>query len=138
MSRVFVDTNILAYRFDAGDPDRQERARRALGQAEHEFVVSTQVMLELYVVLTRKLRPPVPAAAAEDALTELAALPVVAADAVLVRRAASTAGVHRMSIWDAMIIEAAHEAACDEIWTEDLAPGSTLRGVRITNPLAVE
>ena len=29
----------------------------------------------------------------------------------------------------------AREAGCEELWTEDLATGSELRGVRIRNPL---
>ncbi len=134
MSKVFVDTNVLAYRFDSGERTKQALAAAALDRADHEFVVSTQVMLELYVVLTRKLQPPLPAEAAEDVLAALAHLPVVGADAALVQRAAASARQHQLSIWDAMIIEAAWDVGCDEVWTEDLHAGASLRDVRIVNP----
>ncbi len=59
---------------------------------------------------------------------------MVPADEHLVRRAANTAAAHQLSIFDALVLEAAAAAECEELWTEDLADGSTLRGVRIVNP----
>ena len=135
MPRVFVDTNILAYDLDAGTPDKQRRARAALARADHEFVVSTQVLLELYVVLTRKLRPALPEQTAAEVITSLSRLPVVGTDAALVQRAIALSVRHELSVWDALIVTAAREAGCEELWTEDLATRSELRGVRIQNPL---
>ncbi|HYN29735.1 MAG TPA: PIN domain-containing protein [Dermatophilaceae bacterium] len=134
MARVFVDTNVLAYVFDEDSPDKQSRARAALASAE-DPVVSTQVMLELFTVLTRKFARPLSATAACDVLDRLSDLPVVSADAALVRKAARTATRHQLSVWDAMILEAAVEAGCSEVWTEDLATGSVLGGVRVVDPL---
>lgn len=136
MPRVFLDTNILAYDLDAGTPDKQRKAREVLARADHEFVISTQVLLELYVVLTRKLRPALPEQAAAEVITSLSRLPVVGTDAQLVQRAVALSVRHQLSVWDALIVTAAREAGCEELWTEDLATGSELRGVRIRNPLA--
>src|SRR4051794_31273192 len=136
MPRVFLDTNILAYDLDAGSPDKQRRARAALSRPDHEFVVSTQVLVELYVVLTRKLRPGLPEPAAAEVITSLCRLPVVGTDAALVQRAIALSVRHQLSVWDAQIVTAAREAGCEELWTEDLATGAELRGVRIHNPLA--
>jgi predicted nucleic acid-binding protein len=135
MSRVFLDTNILAYDLDAGTPDKQRRAREVLADPAHEFVISTQVLLELYVVLTRKLRPALPEAAAAEVIGSLCRLPVVGTDAELVQRAIALSARHQLSVWDAMVVTAAREAGCEELWTEDLATGAELRGVRIVNPL---
>ncbi len=135
MPRVFLDTNILAYDLDAGTPDKQRKAREALARADHEFVISTQVLLELHVVLTRKLRPSLPEPAAAEVITGLCRLPVVATDAALVQRAIALSTRHQLSVWDALIVTAAREAGCEELWTEDLSTGSELRGVRIRNPL---
>ena len=135
MPRVFLDTNILAYDLDAGTPDKQQKARAALARPDHEFVISTQVLLELYVVITRKLRPGLPEAAAADVITSLSRLPVVGTDADLVQRAVALSTRHQLSVWDALIVAAAREAGCEELWTEDLATGAELRGVRIVNPL---
>jgi predicted nucleic acid-binding protein len=102
----------------------------------HTFIVSTQVLLELYSVLTRKFEPALTPAQARAVLDEVVALPVVPADADLVLRATRAAQGLKISIWDAMIVEAAAEAGCDELWTEDLAAGVELRGVRVVNPFA--
>lgn len=134
MSRVFLDTNVIAYLFDAGERAKQRRARELLVSGDHDFVLSTQVLLELFVVVTRKLTPPLPHDAAARAVELLSELPVVTTDASLVHRAVSTSGRHQLSLWDALVVEAAAEAGCAELWTEDLATGSTLRGVTIIDP----
>lgn len=128
---IFLDTNVLAYQYDAADPVKQERARSLLLEHAAEAVISTQVMIELHAVLTRKL-----GMSREDATTVLDALDLetVPADADLVRSAARTASAHDLSIFDAMILEAAARAGCSELWSEDLAAGSKLRGVLIVNP----
>ena len=130
---AFLDTNLLAYQFDDGAPERQARAREVFLAEAADAVISTQVMIELHAVLTRKLgRTRADAAAILEALD----LPVVPADGALVRRAATTAAAHDLSIFDAMVLEAAAHGGCQEILTEDLAAGSVLRGVRIVNPFA--
>lgn len=134
MAKVFVDTNIWAYRLDGREAVKRETARSRMSEP-HTFIVSTQVLLELYSVVTRKFEPALTAVQARAALAEVATLPVVAADADLVMRSTLVAQGHQLSIWDAMIVEAAAEAGCDELWTEDLAAGAELRGVRVVNPL---
>jgi predicted nucleic acid-binding protein len=133
--RVFLDTNILAYDLDSGTPDKQRKVRDALARPDHDFVISTQVLVELYVVLTRKLRPALPERAASEVISSLCRLPVVGTDAALVQRAIAVSVRHQLSVWDALIVTAAREAGCEELWTEDLATGAELRGVRIRNPL---
>ncbi len=131
--RVFFDTNLLAYQFDRDRPGKRQRARELFVMHADQAVVSTQVLIELHAVLTRKL-----GRSREDALTALRALDVdvVVADHPLVLAAAETAAAHDLSIFDAMILEAAVRAGCDELWTEDLSHGSRLRGVLIVNPFA--
>lgn len=133
-SKVFLDTNILAYLYDSASPGKQAAARAAIGE-DRDFVVSTQVLLELYVVLTRKLAPALPAERAAEIVGRAADLGVVNADRVLVEHAMTTASAHQLSVWDAMILDAASEAGCEELWTEDLAEVSALRGVTVVNPL---
>lgn len=133
MSKVFLDTNVLAYLFDDRSPEKQKRAGEVV-QSGREFVVSTQVMLELFVVLTRKFQPPLPAADAQDVLRSVSRWEVVPADAQMVMSAVRTAAAHQLSMWDAMVLEAAVVGGCSELWSEDLADGSQLRGVSMVNP----
>lgn len=131
--RTFLDTNVLAYQFDDSVPEKQARAREVFLDVAIDAVVSTQVLLELHAVLTRKLGHT--RATAEEILRALE-LPVVPADAAMVRQAATTATVLDLSIFDSMILEAAVRGGCDELWTEDLAGGSVLRDVRVVNPFS--
>lgn len=135
MAKVFVDTNVLAYRLDGREQHKRELARLRMAEP-HAYIVSTQVLLELYSVVTRKFAPALTPAQARAVIAEASTLPVVPADAQLVLRAATTAQGHQLSIWDAMIVEAANEAGCDELWSEDFAADTELRGVRIVNPFA--
>lgn len=130
--KALVDTNVFAYLFDDSDPTRRERARGAL-ETRHELTISTQVLIELHAVLRRKFRY-----SHEETTKALSLLdyPTIPADRDLTLRAVSLASTHDLSIFDAMIVEAAASAGCDELWTEDLATGASLRGVRVVNPLA--
>jgi predicted nucleic acid-binding protein len=83
--RVFIDTNLWAYRLDRREPSKSERLKPWLAAviAEHEIVISTQVLIELRAVASRKLEPPLPAAQIATLLEALAAFEVVNTDANL-------------------------------------------------------
>ncbi len=131
----FLDTNVLVYAFDDDEPAKQARARELLRRGP-DAVISTQVMLEWYSVVTSNFSPPMPADVAGRVLASLAELDVIPADAELVVRAAETSSTHRISIWQAMIIEAAGVAGCETLFSEDLSDGASIRGVTIRNPFA--
>ena len=61
---------------------------------------------------------------------------MVSTDAALVLSAIATARDSRISLWDAMVVQAAKRAGCDEILTEDLNDGQVIEGIRIRNPFA--
>jgi predicted nucleic acid-binding protein len=62
---AFFDTNILVYLFDAGAP-RKKTVAEALFREHDSIMLSTQVLQEFYVAVTRKLGRPMPP---EKALT---------------------------------------------------------------------
>jgi predicted nucleic acid-binding protein len=41
---------------------------------------------------------------------------------------------HQLSYWDSAIVAAACAQGCREIWSEDMAHGRQIEGVRIVNP----
>ena len=138
--RVFVDTNVLVYLFVADEPAKQQRAREVVAElmGAGSFVLSSQVLSELYVTLTRKLAYPLEPAAALRALAALAAYPVVAVDAALVQRAAARTAGEPISYWDALILEAAVEAGANTVYSEDMQPGRAYSGVTVHDPFAPE
>ncbi|TVR21808.1 MAG: PIN domain-containing protein [Ilumatobacter sp.] len=134
-SRTFVDTNVFVYAFDADEPAKRAIALGVVRDTP-DLVISTQVLGEFFVAVTRKLARPIPVGDAVAAMEELTTLPVVPTDLTLVRSALATARMHQLSYWDALVVEAAATAGCDRLLTEDLADGAELRGVRIENPFA--
>ena len=135
-SRTFFDTNVLVYLFDADAPEKQAGARESLETALERgtVVVSTQVLQEFFVTVTRKLARPLPAAEAESALRRLMELPVVQVDPDMILAAAVSARRDRISFWDALILTAASAAGCAEVLSEDLQHGRSFGRVRVVNP----
>jgi predicted nucleic acid-binding protein len=135
--RAFIDTNVLVYAVDDADPAKRDRARALLENAgPGDFVLSTQVLSEFYVVATRKLAVPMAEADAADAVAQLSALPVVETDAELVRAAIAVSRDARLSLWDGMIVAAAAAAGCERLLSEDLDDGAVVQSVRVENPFS--
>jgi predicted nucleic acid-binding protein len=133
---AFFDTNLLVYLFDSASPEKQGRAREVFSERAQrdEVLLSTQVLQEFYVTVTRKLAAPLSADEAERLVRDFAVFPVVSTDAPLVVAAIALSRRHRLSLWDAMIVVAARAGGATELLTEDLQHGQVLEGVRIVNP----
>ena len=134
--RTFLDSNVLVYSVDESPVEKakHERAVELLGVQPENLVVSTQVLQEFYVVTTRKLRNPLSKERAARAVRGIAKLDVVGIDAPLVLAAVDTSRAAQISLWDALIIEAASRAGCERVLSEDLNASQVIRGVRIENP----
>ena len=80
--RSFFDTNVLVYMFDQGERGKQRRAMQlfedAIGQGR--ALLSTQVLQEFFIVVTRRLSPPMPYELAGRVIRAFAALPIVRVD----------------------------------------------------------
>lgn len=136
--RAFFDTNVLVYAYGDTDDDRHRRAVELFEAAirSRSAVVSTQVLLEFYVTLTRKVSNPAPlsAGAARERLQLLSRGPVHSPLPEDVVAAAAIADESQVSVWDAMIIRSASRMQCPVLWTEDLNHGQVIAGVEIRNP----
>jgi len=131
----FVDTNVVVYAFDRADPVKQRIAIELL-ESDDRLVLSTQVLLETWWVLTRRLAEPLKESEASRVIDELSSLPVVATDPQLVQQAIRINRRFNIAIWDALVIEAARAAGCTTVLSEDLQTGQDFDGVRIKNPFA--
>lgn len=138
VTRTFVDTNVLVYAVDRADAAKQARALEILeADGAERLVISTQVLCELYVVVTRKLAQPLDEEEAAGRVGDLAKLPTVATDTKLVETAIARSRESRISFWDALIVAAAETAGCGRLLSEDLSHGSTLGSVTVENPFLV-
>lgn len=131
----FVDTNVFVYAHDPEQAEKHPVARTLLARlwVEVSGRISTQVLEELYATVTRK-RPRLSASAAFDLIDELSAWPVYAPTAADVLAAVRRSTQHSMSIWDAMIVQAAIASGCSILWSEDLQHGRRYESVTVRNP----
>lgn len=135
---TFLDTNVLVYLFDHDAPAKRARARGLFDAlaAAGTLQLSTQVMQEFYVTVTRKLGRPLAADQALAILERLTEFHVVQIDARLTVDAARRQASDRVSYWDALIVEAALRGGATTLLSEDLQHGRAFGGLRVENPFA--
>lgn len=139
-ARVFVDTNILLYARDSGQPMKQPIAHdwmRALWQSR-EGRLSFQVLNEYYVNVTQKLKPGLPIEIARQDVRALLAWNPAKSDAGLLESAWVLADRYGFSWWDAQVVAAARRQDCNFLLSEDLQHGLDVAGMRVVNPFATD
>lgn len=135
---TFVDTNVLAYAHDASERDKQPVAAAALGALweSRSGALSTQVLQEFYVVATRKFHPPLTRRAAREIVAAYGSWEIVVIDVPLIVAASELEERHRLSFWDALVVESARQAGAAKLLTEDMQTGRRISNVVIENPFA--
>jgi len=134
--RLAIDTNLLVYAEGEGDEVRCRQARALFARLSPAIVrLPTQVLGELYNVLTRRgRRPPEPA---RRAVQQWASLYTVRDSTwQSMQSAMALNDAHGIPIWDALILSVASEDRCNALLSEDLQHGFTWQGVTVVNPLA--
>lgn len=133
---AFVDSNVLVYAVSNDEPSKQSRAREivARGFTEGCFAISTQVMLEVYVNITRKAKIGLPAGQAFEYVRAFTEWPVIEMTPELVLSALGLSQRAQISPWDAAILEAARQAGCKKVLSEDLGDGQAYGGITVENP----
>ena len=131
---AFLDTNVLVYCTDASAPSKRETARALVSRlsTQGEAVVSTQVLIELFHTLTRKQA--LPQVAAQALVLACTAWPVVDSDLALVGAAVEGSIRRQLSIWDAMVVEAALRAEAHTLYSEDFNHGQRFGALTVVNP----
>jgi predicted nucleic acid-binding protein len=130
--RVFVDTNILVYAIENRGP-KGEIARGIL--REDDVCLSTQVLGEFYVVVTRSNRTS--ALTHEEAVTwiqlwkkyEVRDVTLAHVDLALELKAK-----YGLSYFDSQIVAAASLADCQTLISEDMSSGQSYGDVSVQNP----
>ena len=134
--RVAVDTNVLAYAEGLDGLVKQAQARAVMqALAVHDVIVPTQVLGELFNVLTRKGGRSGPAAL-QDINIWREALQVASADAQVMSEALALAAAHRLQIWDCLILATSAAAGCSILLSEDMQDGFAWAGITVANPFA--
>lgn len=138
--RIAFDTNLLAYAEGAGDAVRVQRAHQVSAACTDagdtvQVMLPTQVLGELFNVLTRKLRQPADRAR-DNVLRWADTATVVDAGWSTFQSAIDLCEAHGLQFWDALILCTAAEQGCRVLLSEDFQAGFTWRGVTVVNPFA--
>ena len=136
-AEAFLDTNVLIYCFEPGEPAKQRRARELVEQAlwDGAAIISTQVAQEFLNLATRKFAQ---AFTGDDLRAYLdavlAPLCQVFPDAALFRLALEVKDETGYGFYDSLIVAGALHAGCTRLYSEDLQDGRAIRGLVIENP----
>jgi len=133
---TFVDTNVLVYAYDADAGAKHDDARshvQALWR-EESGLVSSQVLQEFYVTVTRRLGRPLPRRTAREIVATYGAWPVHRPDVDDLLAASELEERHRLSFWDALIVVSASRSGARSLLTEDLQDGRRFDGLEVVSP----
>ena len=135
--RTFVDTNVLIYAHDVDAGSKHEAARNVLRElwGERSGALSTQVLQEFYVNVTRKLSHPISKRAAR-LVARSYFIWCVDTTHTEISAAFRIEDEYRIGFWDALIVAAALKSGARRILSEDLNAALTIAGIRIENPFA--
>jgi predicted nucleic acid-binding protein len=135
-AKIFVDTNILLYAHDIDAGRKHQIAVEIIKELWETRlgVLSTQVLQEFYVNVTRKIPYPLSSMEAREIIREYFVWQVEETTVNSILRASELEERHNISFWDALIVVAAWQANVSKILTEDLNPGQLIEGILIENP----
>lgn len=136
--KVFVDTTILIHAHDIDAGEKRAIAEHVLRQLwqDENGVLSTQVLQEFYVHITRKIATPVPRREARDLIDAYRVWPVATLEVGDVVAASDLEERFRINFWDATIVVAALKSGAAVLLSEELRPDRGISGLEVRNPFA--
>lgn len=136
--RVFVDANIIVYAYDRDAGRKHEIARDLLVGlwSAAGGVISTQILQEFYITVTRKIASPLTRKAAREIIEDYLTWDVVSNDGAMVLEAIDIETGENISFWDALVIAAAKRGGAEVLLSEDLSDGRKFGDLIVRNPFA--
>jgi predicted nucleic acid-binding protein len=138
-AEVLVDTNVLVYAYDRSEPVKQQQALNILNHLalRGSAALSTQILAEFFVTVTRKIAEPLSVGDAYLRLENyLQSWLVVETSGLVVLEAARGVRDYQFNFWDAQVWAVARLNQIATIFSEDFNTSSTIEGVRFVNPFA--
>jgi predicted nucleic acid-binding protein len=137
VDKILVDTNILLYAYDRGEPVKQSQAAAVLDHLAilRLGVLTPQVLAEFFVNATRKIERPLTVEQAYNRIQNyLLSWEVLDLTGSIVLEAVRGVRTYRMAYGDAQIWASARLHQIPLIFTEDFNIGAVIEGVRFVNP----
>ncbi|MGF1482803.1 MAG: PIN domain-containing protein [Opitutales bacterium] len=130
----FLDTNVRVYAADSSDASHAKPAAARKLIADKQFGLSSQVLQEFFVVVSRKLQTPLSTEEAIEAVEYFACFPCVAVDSHLVLESITVSKQHQLNYWDAAILAVAVRLGAPLVYSKDLNHGQQYGEVQVLNP----
>ena len=131
----FLDTNVLLYSISPDPAEAAKRDRAVALLEQDDGALSVQVLQEFYVQATRPTRPGrLSHQLAVELMDTWRRFSVQDMTLPLLDSALRIKAAHQLSFWDCAIVAAAHTLGCRRLYSEDMAHGLAIEGVRIVNP----
>jgi len=137
--RILVDTNVLVYAYDRSEPDKQRRAWQVLDRlaTTGAGAISTQVLAEFFVAVTRKIVPPLTADEARESVQNyVQSWTVLDLTSMIIPEAVRGVREHQLNFWDAQVWAAARLNQIETVLSEDFSSDRVIEGIRFVNPFA--
>ncbi|MBF0607094.1 MAG: PIN domain-containing protein [Magnetococcales bacterium] len=134
--KTFIDTNILVYAYDKTSGAKYTKALEIIEGLwmSGNGVISTQVLQEFYVTITRKIATPVGVLHAKEIIMDYLEWKTIIVDGEIILNAIDIQGKYKYSFWDSVIISSALKAEASLLLTEDLSNGQNIKNTGIRNP----
>ena len=138
--KVFLDTNLLLYAYDAGSQVKHAVAVRILENLwkTGNGILSTQVLQEFFVNVTKKIPRPLSVAVGREIVEDFLNWKIVPVDGRTILRAIDLHEKHRYAFWDSLVIQSAIEGGATSLLSEDLRDGQKIGDLTIRNPFLHE
>ena len=135
--RIMVDTNILLYAYDRGEPSKQPQALIVLDHLAVNGlgVLTSQVLAEFFVNATRRLKPPLTTEEAYGRIQNyLLSWEILDITGPIVLEAARGVRTYQMAYWDAQIWASAKMNQIRVVFSEDFSERVIIEGISFVNP----
>jgi len=126
----------LVYAEDTDSTAKHEIARNLVADLweRRDGVVSVQVLQEFFITVTKKLKKPLAGSKARTLVEEYLTWKVIDNSGQLLVAAIKLQQKAQLAFWDALIVQAAIDAGCDRLYSEDMNPGLRIESVVVINP----
>ena len=134
--KIFVDTNILIYAHDKDAGGKHFLARNIITDLweNKNGILSTQVLQEFYVNVTKKIQKPLSKNEAREIIQQYFTWEVVLINNEMILQASRIEEKQKISFWDALIVVAGNQVNASFLLSEDFNHAQRFGNLLVQNP----
>ena len=139
---ALIDTNILCYALDTGEPEKRTVAAELLSQcwrSEKDLAVSVQNIAEFSVVMTEKVKQPLPDEVITRFIRDIVSFDgwtVIGYDTGTIMDAVDIRQTYSLHFWDALLAATMKQHTIDTVYTED-SHFNKIPWITVINPFII-